>query len=484
MGIDQLVSSLEEGEVFISNGTIYTSDGIIDAPESYSSDPNLLGVKIKNLDSFNVVSPSSGRRHEPTPQEDYVTAKPSKYNAQATHIWEIGDPKYGTPGESGDEVDSIEISYESSEFGGISEADVTVTMARTLSSGISIDEIGLNSGTYSGKTALIDLSGFSQTDAAGSIKVEIPQMKNAPEPETATLTLKGDAGDKTFQGLVPERNPRAVPPNGLEIYHLDVGQADSSILRTPENETVVIDTGNNGLVTRLALDELEVDRIDALVATHAHADHIGGHEYLIREFENNRNGVRRVYDNGVTTGSQVYANYIDTVESFGIDLILPREGDTLPIDGVTLDVLNPKDGSLNEIQHDNCVSVKATADTSGTTWIQTGDANFTAEGRMVSSSVVDVSADIYNAGHHGASNSTSQEFLDAVAPSYGIISAPIDSEFDHPKVETLNKLDAKEIPVYWTAKHGRVQTEADDPPVFTAENSFSTDPADFAAEKQ
>jgi competence protein ComEC len=191
-----------------------------------------------------------------------------------------------------------------------------------------------------------------------------------------------------------------------------------------------------------------------------------------------------VYDNGVTTGSQTYTDYIDTVDSFGIPLILPREGDTLPIDGATLDVLNPGSGSLNEIQHDNCVTIKAISNESGTRWLQTGDANVTAESRMVSSDVVSVAAEIYNVGHHGASNSTSQAFLDAVAPTHGIISSPLDSPFDHPKAETLNKLDAKNIPVYWTAKHGTIDTRAADPPTFDPESTFSTDPADFAAEKQ
>jgi competence protein ComEC len=484
MGVDQLISALEQGEVFISNGTIYTSDGIIAEPESYGTNDKLVGVRIKNINSFTVVGPSDSERHTPSPQEDFVTADPNKYNAQSTHTWKIGDPNYGTPGESGDQVDKIEISYQSSEFGGINETVPTVTMARTLGSGISIDEIGLNSGSYSGTSATLDLSGYSQTDAAGPITVEIPQMINASEPETCTLTLTGEAGEKTFQGLVPEPNPRATPPGGFDLYHVDVGQGDSSVLRTPENETIVIDSGNGGLHTRLVLDALEVDNLDALIATHAHTDHIGGHEYLIKEFENNRKGIDAVYDNGVSTGSQTYIDYIDTVDSFGIDLILPREGDTLPIDGATLNVLNPKTGELNEIQHDNCVTIKAISDESGTSWIQTGDANFTAEGRMVDSDVANVDSDIYNVGHHGAANSTSAEFLSAVSPSYGIISAPLDSPFDHPKEDTLNQLDALNIPVYWTGKHGNIETRASDPPTFDPETAFSTDPADFAAEKQ
>jgi len=131
MGVDQLISGLGQGEVFISNGTVYTSDGIVAEPDAYDTDPNLPGVKIKNLSSFTVVDPNSATRHTPTPQEDFVTAVPNEYNAEALHVWEIGDPQYGTPGESGDEVDTIELSYESSEFGGIDETVPTVTMART-----------------------------------------------------------------------------------------------------------------------------------------------------------------------------------------------------------------------------------------------------------------------------------------------------------------------------------------------------------------
>jgi len=483
MGIDQ-IERLYDGNVYIDDGYVYAEGTQPGDKSDYSKSELSDSIYVRGDSSFTIVTPSSGQRHVPEYQEDFLTAEPDGYNEVSTHRWIISNPEFGVPGENGDEIDTIEIEYENSEFGGIPETDVTVEMVRTLGSGKSRDEIGLNSGTYSGNSAVLDLSGFSQTDAAGPIEVTIPEMQNAAGPETATLTLVGDAEDKVFQGLFPEADPRALAPETSFIVHVDVGQADASIVRTPTNETVVIDTGSELLPVLLALESLEVDEIDHLVSTHAHTDHIGGAESLIKEYENNREGVGAVWDNGVTTGSQTYANYIDTVEQFDIDLFLPRRGDEIPTSGLTAKVLNPKQGELNSIQHDNSVTIRVDAPSTGKSWLVTGDANETAESDMVSDVPSELSADVYQVGHHGSTTSSTQEFLDEVSPSYGVISAPIDSQFDHPEDAVLDRLDSNGIQCYWTAKHGDIELVLSEPEEFETGSQFSTDPVDFKAEKQ
>lgn len=483
MGIDQ-IEELYDGDVYIDDGYVYAEGTQPGDEDDYNQSDLSSSVYVRGTTSFQVVTPESGQRHDPQPQEDYLTAEPSGYNEQSTHTWRIGEPDYGQPGESGDEINNIEIAYDNSEFGGISEADVTVEMVRTLSDGKSRDVIGLNSGSYSGNSATLELSGYSQTDAAGPIEVTIPQMKNAAGPDNATLTLTGDAPDKTFKGLAPEADPRAIAPDTTKVVHVDVGQADSSIVRTPTNETIVIDTGQEMLPVMIALDELEVDEIDHLISTHAHTDHIGGAEALIKEYENNREGVGAVWDNGVSTGSQTYIDYIDTVQQFSIDLILPRAGDEIPVNGVTAKVLNPQDGDLNSIQHDNSVTVRVDDPSTGNSWIVTGDANETAEDTMVANTPSELSADVYQVGHHGSTTSSTQNFLDEVNPDYGVISSPIDSPFNHPEDPVLDRLGSNNIECYWTAKHGQTDLILSEPEAFNTESTFSTDPIDFKAEKQ
>ena len=90
-----------------------------------------------------------------------------------------------------------------------------------------------------------------------------------------------------------------VPPAGsLELHHIDVGQADATLIVTPAGETILIDSGDwrqDGSTVLAYLDEQDIDRLDHLVATHAHADHIGGHATLIEEFETNRDGIGAIY---------------------------------------------------------------------------------------------------------------------------------------------------------------------------------------------
>ncbi len=148
----------------------------------------------------------------------------------------------------------------------------------------------------------------------------------------------------------------------LEIHHIDVGQADSTLVITPEGETILIDTGDwpqDGSDVIAYLEELGVDRIDHLVATHAHADHVGGHAAVIEHFETNRNGIGTAYDSGVPTTSNTYENYLDAIEAYDVELLLVEEGDELPLDGdLTATVLNPPaDATRDDIPLQQCRTV-------------------------------------------------------------------------------------------------------------------------------
>lgn len=265
----------------------------------------------------------------------------------------------------------------------------------------------------------------------------------------------------------------------LRIHHIDVGQADSALIITPDGETVLIDTGDwrqDGSGVIEYLDARDVDRIDHLIATHGHADHIGGHAAIIDEFETNRDGIGAVYDSGVPHTSQTYENYLDAVAEHDVDLFVVEDGDELPIEDDTLSglVVNPPSAEGDDL-HEHSVAI--VFEFGEVRYLTTGDAERGAEERMLDVWADELDADIYQAGHHGSSTSSSPAFVDAISPEVAIISSDLDSQYGHPHDEILESFADRGIETYWTGVHGDIVITSDGSSfdVKTAESS-SNDP--------
>ena len=276
----------------------------------------------------------------------------------------------------------------------------------------------------------------------------------------------------------------------LNIHHLDVGQADSTLIVTPAGETILIDTGDwrqdgSGVIDYL--EEQEIDRIDHLVATHAHADHIGGHAAVIEHFEENRGGIGAAYDSGVVADTNTYENYLDAIEAYGVTLFEVEEGDSLPIadDAVEATVLNPPAGDSGSDLHYN--SVTLAIEFGEYRYLTTGDVESDGERRMVDEWASELDATIYQAGHHGSSTSSTDPFLDAVDPQVAVISSGYESQYGHPHDEVLETFDERGIETYWTGVHGDVviTTDGIDDTGVTVETTeeFSSDAIDLLEEK-
>ncbi|ELY93377.1 beta-lactamase domain-containing protein [Natrialba hulunbeirensis JCM 10989] len=294
------------------------------------------------------------------------------------------------------------------------------------------------------------------------------------------------------------------PPDGadiptvsgeLEFHHIDVGQADATLLVTPGGETILIDTGDwrpDGEDVIDYLDSQGIDRIDHLIATHAHADHIGGHAAVIEHVEENGEGVGAAYDSGVAHTSQTYDNYLDAIEEYDVTLFEVAEGDDLPLEGgdenetvngtenetqgVTATFLNPPAGDSGSDLHDN--SVALAVEFGDFSYLTTGDAETDAEERLADEQTDHLPSTAYQAGHHGSTTSSTPPFLDAVDPELAIISSALESQYGHPHDEVLESFGERGIETYWTAAHGDIvlTTDGEDVAVSTAADA-PTDPA-------
>ncbi|MFP9190046.1 MBL fold metallo-hydrolase [Natrialbaceae archaeon A-CW1-1] len=307
------------------------------------------------------------------------------------------------------------------------------------------------------------------------------------ETDDPTVQTDDDLEDADSNGAEDGHDPGDAPDvdGELEIHHIDVGQADATLLIEPSGETMLIDSGDwrqGGSDVIEYLEAQDVDRIDHLVATHGHADHIGGHDGIIEHYETERDGIGTAYDSGVAATSQTYDRYLDAIEEYDIELLLVEEGDHFEFGEADVNVHNPPTGDSGSDLHYN--SVALIIEFGEFSYLTTGDAEADAEQRMVDEHGDQLEADAYQAGHHGSTTSSTTPFMDQVTPSVAIISSAYDSQYGHPHDEVLEDYAERGIETYWTAVHGDVVLTTDGSDIaLEVEHEFSTDAADLLEEK-
>ncbi|MEF8828809.1 MAG: lamin tail domain-containing protein [Haloarcula sp.] len=258
--------------------------------------------------------------------------------------------------------------------------------------------------------------------------------------------------------------PTATPDAGssgaangtLEVHFINVGQSVATLLVGPDNETMLIDSGDftdDGEYVLQYLDRQGIDRIDHFVVSHNDADHIGGNAAVIRHYETEENGVGVVYDPGIAASTQTYERYLDAVEAHDVPLYETREGDRIRFAGVETTVLGPPEPYLeNEARNENSIVLRV--EHGETSFLFTGDAEDDQEGYLVETYGAALGSTVLKAGHHGSASSTSGPLLDAADPRTVVVSSAYDSRYGHPSNETLQRLAGRSVPTYWTATHG------------------------------
>ena len=235
---------------------------------------------------------------------------------------------------------------------------------------------------------------------------------------------------------------QAFAENGtLKIVFIDVGQGDSTLIVLPNEKTILIDGGerDQNQTVLSTLQEYNITHIDVMIATHPHADHIGG---LIGAIENVN--VNQVMDSGQLHTTQTFEDLLDAIDAAQIPLSSVHEGDFINLDPeVKISVLNPPVPLARGIEdelNNNSVVIKLTY--GEFTALFTGDMELYGEQRLLATNREAVNADVLKAGHHGSRYSSTNAFLNAVSPQVVIISAGADNAYGHPHQEVLNRMDA------------------------------------------
>ena len=286
-------------------------------------------------------------------------------------------------------------------------------------------------------------------------KTENPKAEN---PKTENSKTENPKAENPKAENSKTENPKAEntkvenSETELNVHFLDVGQGDA-VLISCDDAYMLIDAGDNdkGTLVQNYLNKQGVEHLDYIIGTHPDADHIGGMDVILYKFD-----CGTVMMPEVTNDTATYRDVIDTMKEKGYQNTAPVVGDSYSLGSAQFTILGPTD-TYEDTNNNSIVLLLTHGDNK---FLFVGDAEEKAEEDILAEGV-SVKADVLKVGHHGSRTASSEAFLQAVEPTYAVISCGQDNSYGHPHAETLNTLRSMGVKVFRTDEQGTVTATSD-----------------------
>lgn len=238
--------------------------------------------------------------------------------------------------------------------------------------------------------------------------------------------------------------------SNMTVTFMNVGQGDSEYIVSPTGKTMLIDAGDANKAYMITT-EIDVKKIDVVVATHPHADHIGGMKTIFNTYT-----IGSFIDSGYPYTSSTYENMLTAIEQKKINYSTVKSGDTINFDPVVkVNVLNPQPKFFDEI-NDNSVVLQMTY--KNVSFLFAGDTQLNAE-TMYAKNLQHVN--VLKVAHHGSATSTGAYLISKTHPNVSVISVGADNNYGHPDTYTIKRLVNDNSTVYRTDKDGYITITTD-----------------------
>lgn len=240
----------------------------------------------------------------------------------------------------------------------------------------------------------------------------------------------------------------------LKVHTIDVGQGDSIFIELPNTQAMLIDAGTNASddIVCAYIKGLGYEKIDYLIGTHPHEDHIGGLDTVIKTFD-----IGNIYMPKASANTKTFEDVLTAIKDKGLSITTAKAGVSIlnsEDPALSINIVAPNQAEYADLNNYSAVIKLTYGDTS---FLFTGDAETLSEKEITG----DISADVLKAGHHGSDTSSSPEFVSRVAPKYVLISVGTGNKYGHPVQSVLDTFDSIGAEVFRTDLLGSIVTVSD-----------------------
>lgn len=264
------------------------------------------------------------------------------------------------------------------------------------------------------------------------------------ETAEAPISTKAEIQEATTPVSAPVKEEKSKTQGTLKVHYIDVGQGDSEFIELPDGKTMLIDAGEADEAGKVIgyIDSLGYTKIDYLLATHPHADHIGGLPAVINKYE-----IGEIWAPKASHTTQTFKAFLDAVQQKGLTINAASAGKRVyNASGCTVDILHPTATAYDDLNDWSIINLLKFGDSS---FLFTGDA-----GAAFISSACTETIDVLKVGHHGSDISTTAALLSQLVPATAIISCGAGNSYGHPTDAVLSALSS--LAVYRTDLDGTI----------------------------